>query len=186
MIERDRRHGRETSTSKLPVIDTLVQSATVAVFHSFGVATAPLSPGELSADSLHLEFPVGVITFKAPGINAALLLSLPPALLRRLEARQGERADGRDLLRELTNLVMGRLKNRLTLYQVTVANGLPLCRERMSELKGLLPKVGPCTAYRFRTLDGEVLLALKGSIDESRLSYSSTIKINSEGDIIIF
>jgi hypothetical protein len=133
-----------------------------------------------------LDFPVGVITFKSPGINAALLVSLPPALSSRLAARQGGRADGRDLLRELTNLIMGRLKNRLTLYQVAVTNSLPACRERWRELAALLPKIGPFTGYRFRTLDGEILVALKGSIDESRLCYSSTIKINSEGDIIIF
>jgi hypothetical protein len=135
MTEREHRIKRETSTAKLPVVDTLIQSATVAVFHAWGVATAPLSPGELSPDSVHLDFPVGIVTFKAPGINAALMLSLPPALSDRLVARQGGRADGRDLLRELTNLVMGRLKNRLTLYQVAVTNNLPACRERMSEIQ---------------------------------------------------
>ncbi|HEX6765230.1 MAG TPA: hypothetical protein VF103_07120 [Polyangiaceae bacterium] len=182
----ERTPRRETSTAKLPVIDTLLQSATVGVFHAFGIATAPLPPAELPSDALYLEFPVGIITFKAPGIHAALLLSLPRALSARLVARQGTRADSRDLLRELTNLIMGRLKNRLTLYQVTLASSLPVCRERSNELEGLLPKVGPFTAYRFRTLDGEILLALKGSIDESRLTYSSTIQINAEGDIIVF
>lgn len=186
MNDRNRRARRETSTAKLPVIDTLLQSATVSVFHAWGVATAPLPPGELSAEALHLEFPVGAVTFRAPGIHAALLLSMPGALSRRLAARQGDRADARDLLRELSNLVMGRLKNRLLLYQVALTNSLPVCRERWGELEGLLPKTGPFTAYRFRTLDGEILLALKGSIDESRFSYSSTIKINAEGDIIIF
>jgi hypothetical protein len=181
-----RRGKRESSTAKLPVIDTLLQSATVAVFHGCGVATAPLAPIELSASALRCDFPVGIITFKAPGIQAALLLSLPRALSARLETTQKSRIDARDLLRELTNLIMGRLKNRLTLYQVTLANSLPVCRDRMTELEGLLPRVGPFTVYRFRTLDGEILLALKGSIDESCLRYSSTIRINTEGDIIIF
>jgi hypothetical protein len=186
MNESTRRFRRETGAAKLPVIDTLLQSATVAVFHACGVATAPLPPGELSPEALAWDFPVGVIAFRGPGIHAALVLSLPRALSNRLEAQHGAQVDGRDVLRELTNLIMGRLKNRLLAYQVTLTNSLPVCRDRQSELERLLPKVGPCTAYRFRTLDGEILLALKGSIDESSFCYSSTIKINAEGDIIIF
>jgi len=184
--DRSRRFRREAGAAKLPVVDTLLQSATVAVFHACGVATAPLPPGELSPEALAWDFPVGVIAFRGPGIHAALVLSLPQALSSRLQAQQGARVDGRDLLRELTNLIMGRLKNRLTAYQVTLTNSLPVCRDRLSELERLLPKAGPFTAYRFRTLDGEILLALKGSIDESSFCYSSTIKINTEGDIIIF
>jgi hypothetical protein len=81
---------------------------------------------------------------------------------------------------------MGRLKNRLTLYQVTLQTSLPMCRDRKAELDSVFPKSGTVRVFRFRTLEGVVTLAVRGSIDESRLVYSSTIRINAEGDIILF
>jgi hypothetical protein len=168
------------------IIDTLLQSATVGVFHACGVAAAPLEPLEIDATALELDYPVGVITFRSPGINASLVLSLPSAVCARLDIAQRPRADLRDILCELTNQVMGRLKNRLALYQVTVSSGLPVCRDRRAELDSVIPKSGTLTLYRFRTLDGSVVLALKGDVDESRLVYSSTVQVNTEGDIILF
>src|SRR5262245_36422319 len=163
-------------SEKPSVIDTLLQSATVAVFHGFGVAAAPLAPADIDARELDLEFPVAVMTFGAPGINGALVLSLPKAVCARLELGRKPHTDAKDILRELLNLVMGRLKNRLTLYQVTLSSSLPICRERTAELESVFPKSGALKLYRFRTLEGTVLLARKGTIDESRLRYSSTIE----------
>jgi hypothetical protein len=175
-----------TAAGKPPVIDMLLQSATVAVFHACGVASAPLAPLELAADELELEFPVVTMAFRAPGIDAALVTSLPKSVCARLDIGRRSQADTRDILREFTNLVMGRLKNRLTLYQVTLKSSLPICRDRQAELDSVFPKSGTVRAFRFRTLDGVATLALKGTIDESRLVYSSTIQINAEGDIILF
>lgn len=181
------RSKRPTATkAKLALMDTLVQSSTVAVFHACGVAVAPLEPVHIEYDDIALEFPVGAMAFRAPGIDAALILSLPKAVNARLEIWRRSDQDPRDVLRELTNLIMGRLKNRLTLYQVAVTSSLPVCRDRRSELDGVLPKGGTCRAYRFRTLEGNVIVSLKGVVDETRLVYSSTIKINAEGDIIVF
>ena len=174
------------SAGKPRVIDTLLQSATVAVFHACGVAAAPLAPVEVAAGELELEFPVATMTFRAPGIDAALIVSVPKAVCARLDLGARLQADSRDILRELTNLVMGRLKNRLTLYQVAIQNSLPICRDRRAELDSVFPKMGTVRVFRFRTLDGVVTLALRGTIDESRLVYSSTIQINAEGDIILF
>ena len=113
-------------------------------------------------------------------------MSLPKAVCARLDIGRRPQSDSRDILRELTNLVMGRLKNRLTLYQVVIHSSLPLCRDRRAELDSVFPKSGTVRAFRFRTLEGVVTIALKGTFDESRLVYSSTIQINSEGDIILF
>ncbi len=178
--------GAGAANSKPPVIDTLLQSSTVAVFHSCGVAAAPLASAEIPADELALEFPVVTMSFRAPGIDAALIASLPKAVCARLDIGRRPQSDARDILREFTNLVMGRLKNRLTLYQVTLQSSLPICRDRKTDLDSVFPKSGSVRAFRFRTLDGVATLALKGSIDESRLVYSSTIQINVEGDIILF
>jgi hypothetical protein len=174
------------SAGKSRTIDTLLQSATVAVFHACGVAVAPLAPVEVTADDLELDFPVSTMAFRAPGIDAVLIVSLPKAVSARLDVGRGTQADSRDVLRELTNLVMGRLKNRLTLYQVTLQTSLPMCRDRKAELDSVFPKSGTVRVFRFRTLEGVVTLAVRGSIDESRLVYSSTIQINAEGDIILF
>lgn len=175
-----------TTSAKPPVIDMLLQSATVAVFHACGVAAAPLAPVDVTADELELEFPVGTMAFRAPGIDAVLIVSLPKAVCARLDIGRRPQADSRDILRELTNLMMGRLKNRLTLYQVTIQSSLPVCRDRRAELDSVFPKSGTVRAFRFRTLEGVVTIILRGTFDESRLVYSSTIQINAEGDIILF
>jgi hypothetical protein len=186
MTPRRKSERSPATKGKAPVIDTLVQSATVAVFHACGVAAAPLSAVRISTNELELEFPVAVMTFRGPGVDGALLLSLPKKVCERIEAGRKTRPDTKDLLREVVNLIMGRTKNRLTLYQVAITSGLPMCRDRIGELDSVLNKPGALTAYRFRTLDGNVLVALKGTIDESRLVYSSEIFINTEGDIILF
>jgi hypothetical protein len=181
-----RRSGAPPSGDKPSVMDTLVQSATVAVFHDCGVAVAPLAPMRISKSELSLEFPVGVMTFKGRGIDGAVMLSLPSKVCERVDMGRKPRPDSRDLMRELVNLVMGRAKNRLTLYRVTVTTGLPICRDRIGDLDVALNKPGALTVYPFRTLHGNVLVALKGNIDESGLVYSTDIAINIEGDIILF
>ena len=92
------RSKRPTATKpKLAVMDTLVQSSTVAVFHACGVAVAPLEPVHLEYDDIALEFPVGAMAFRAPGLDAALVLSLPKAVNARLEIWRRSDQDPRDV-----------------------------------------------------------------------------------------
>jgi hypothetical protein len=176
--------GVPTSTP-LVVLHTIVQSAGVALFHSYGVATAPLEPIPVELDDFRPHYPLAVIGFKAQGIDASLVLSLPPEVSRRMQVDPGGH-DERALLRELVNQALGRIKNRLTQYQVTLTTGLPSSADRGADLARLAPQSGALTVYRLRTIHGSIQLATRGAIDTSRLAFAGVISLNSEGDIIVF
>ncbi len=172
-------------STPLVVLHTLIQSAGVALFHSYGVATAPLEPVPVELDAFRPHYPLAVIGFKAPGIDATLILSIPREVSSRVELDPGDH-DERALVRELVNQAMGRIKNRLTQYQVTLTSGLPSCADRSADLARLAPQPGALTVYRLRTIHGYIMLATRGVIDTSRLVFAGVISLNSEGDIIVF
>jgi hypothetical protein len=88
-----------------------------------------------------------------------------------------------DALRELTNQLIGRIKNRLMHFQVTLRVGLPsatkkqLLKQRSST---------PAMCYRFRTLRGEIVVTLEGSVHTEPLNYSGKVQVAKEGDFIVF
>jgi hypothetical protein len=176
---------RVPASTPLVVLHTLVQSAGVALFHSYGIATAPLEPLRVELGDFRPHYPLAVIGLKAPGIDASLILSLPREVSSRMQLAPGKH-DERALVRELVNQAMGRVKNRLTQYQVTLTSGLPACADRSADLERLAPQQGALTVYRLRTIHGFVLLATRGVIDTSRLNFAGVISLNSEGDIIVF
>lgn len=167
------------------VFDTLVQSATVALFHAYGVAAAPLTPTTEPVSAFQPEFPVGAICFRGKGIDCALIVSTPQAVRSQMRLDEHRRWDERDLAKELVNQAMGRLKNRLSQYQVELTCGLPICADRPNQLDRAMRTPGPLTVYRFRTIHGHILVSLKGTIDPGALAYSGTIKLYGEGEVII-
>jgi hypothetical protein len=175
-----------TSKQRLDTFDTLIQSSTVALFHAYGVAVAPLTPSVDSPAAFAPDFPLGAISFRGPGMEATLIMSMPRAVRGQMRLGEHRHLDERDMTRELANQAMGRLKNRLFQYQVSLTCSLPLCADRSSELERAMRLAGPLTVYRFRTIHGHIMVALKGTLDAGRLVYSSTIKLNDEGDIILF
>ena len=186
------RHGSRlanlppASAPRIDMFDTLIQSSTVALFHAYGVAAAPLTSSVESPAAFAPDFPLGAISFRGPGMEAILILSTPRAVRLQMRLGQHRHLDERDLARELANQAMGRLKNRLSQYQISLTCGLPICADRSSELERAMRTAGPLTIYRFRTIHGHIMVSLKGTIDTSSLVYSGTIKLNDEGDIIVF
>lgn len=186
------RHGSRlanlppASVPRVDMFDTLIQSSTVALFHAYGVAAAPLTSSVESPAAFTPDFPLGAISFRGPGIEAILILSTPKAVRLQMRLGQHRHLDERDLARELANQAMGRLKNRLSQYQISLTCGLPICADRSSELERAMRTAGPLTIYRFRTIHGHIMVSLKGTIDTGSLVYSGTIKLNDEGDIIVF
>jgi hypothetical protein len=166
--------------------DTLIQSSAVGLFHAYGVAAAPLTPVTTSFEHLRPHYPVAVISFRSQGMDAALILSIPPGVCSELKLDGVRTHTHRDLVRELANQAMGRIKNRLTQYQVTLQCGLPTSVDRARDLELLAPQRGPLTSFGFRTVHQNILLAIKGTVDTSFLVYASATRINGEGAILVF
>jgi hypothetical protein len=169
-----------------PLLDALVQSTTVELFQSRGIAVAPISatvgnplqPAYFSA--------AGVVTVTTPKGSGSLTLSWedpvfslfsPPVVATSLAAR--------DLLRELTNQLSGRVKNRLLNFSLLLTIGVPSVLSGQA-LKRQRLRRDTEVVYLFRTLRGELVVTLDLDVDPSSLDFSGTHKVAKEGDFIPF
>jgi hypothetical protein len=168
-----------------PILDIIVQSCTVELFHSRGVAVAPFSVVRKSPQhSRHFDL-VGVMAFSGSAGNGRATLSLETPVYKLFSGPEANEAGLHDVLRELTNQLVGRIKNRLMQFQVVLRIGLPsaMSPDALARQRPPTPNV---VTYLFRTLRGEIVVTIDGGIDEEALSYSSAIQIPKEGEFIAF
>lgn len=166
-------------------IDAIVQGATVELFHTYGVAIAPMEPAILRPGQRHHGEWACLIRFSSPGFDGSLILSVAPTTLAGLRPGTDGPNELRDWLKELTNQLMGRIKRRLSRLKVTLRVGLPtpisgpaLDQQRTLKDTDFL--------YVFRTRTGEVVVSLSGRFDESVLVFSDIPDGPEEGEVILF
>jgi len=171
------------------VLHTIIQGSTVDLFHTHGVAVAPVS--QIARATATLEAPTGSellasITFVGRGCTGTLILSVPEEVFALLKQDPARPYTGRDWTREASNQLLGRIKNRLAQFQISIQSGLPSTpgRDAVERLRG---RSNLFAAYGFRTLRGRINVALGGDIDHSMFVYSGApLNLASEGDIILF
>ncbi len=91
----------------------------------------------------------------------------------------------RDLLRELTNQLAGRVKNRLLNFTLMLTIGVPTVLSGQA-LERQRPNRETEVVYHFRTLRGEIVITLDLAIEGDALNYSNTNRVAKEGDFIAF
>ena len=173
------------------LMDTIVQGSLVELFQSCGVAVAPQPRGRLDVSQVKIPEISAAISFtlaqsvKATPCAGRITLSLPEALFTIMKAETTRRPQQLDWVRELTNQLAARIKHRLLPFGAAMQPLLPslITRESMEGLRHRFPSM---RIYLGRTLRGDVLVTLDGSIDESRLVYSGPADIGNAGDVIIF
>lgn len=166
------------------VLETLIQSSTVDLFHASGIAVAPLPESRLRADQLPAHELRAFISFSARGFTGSLGLFVPAAVFSLVQQPPTRTFGGGEWVRESINQLLGRIKARLLQFEVTLQLGLPqLVTPSALEQLGAQGILG---VYPFRTLRGEVVVTLSGKIDYSVLRYSGKCHIAAEGDIILF
>jgi hypothetical protein len=166
------------------VIDVIVRSATVGLFHSYGVAAGPQLQAKLA--SSQPSSLCGSIRFSGPGFDGVLELVVPDSVLARVRSEPLTAHTSRDVVRELTNQLMGRIKNKLLSFQVSLTLSLPSISRHVPERA--LAAAGAQTSvlvYEFRTLEGSVFVILRGTFSEEPLVFTST-SVGNEGDVILF
>jgi hypothetical protein len=170
------------ATSGRAALYLIVQCSTVELFQSQAVALAPLGGRDRSKarpDECDLT---GVIALAGPKPSGVLTLSLDRGVSELLPSAPSRHAR-HDVLRELTNQLAGRIKNRLLKFQLPLSIGLPFAvRSDDPRARGQSPHAVTCA---FRTRRGLVVVMLDG-IDEKSLDYSSSVRVASEGDFISF
>jgi hypothetical protein len=168
------------------LLDALVQSATVELFQSWGIAVAPLPPLAGGAPRPHRHELVGLVTLSAHELDGSLRLSADDSVFGLFASPvEAGSVPARDLLRELTNQLSGRVKNRLLNFALTLSIGVATVLSKQA-LEQQRPPRDTQVAYPFRTLRGEVLVVLDLPVDGAALDYSSSARAAKEGDFIAF
>jgi hypothetical protein len=185
--DRDPESSAERATGSAPrqVLDVILQSCTVELFHALGVAVAPIGRSwTASAPRAHFSL-VGTVGFSDPKANGSLVLSMDDSVYALFPQPALTSRAKEDLLRELTNQLIGRIKNRLLQFQLTLRTALPsVVRKQMIDQQ--FGSATPFAAYVFRTLRGEVVMTVHGLIDEAALNYAARVVVPKEGDFIEF
>jgi hypothetical protein len=176
----------EGSTADLETcrsIDALVQGAFVDLFQSYGVGLDP--PARLSLEDAPTYGDVTtMIGFTRNSESesprtGSLMLSMPNAILMR--AKDDVASTGRDdWARELTNQLMGRIKNRLLHFGSTLQIGLP------SSLDPGQPMPAQRSASTRVYGSRDVLIIVDGMPDESELSTVAVEEVPLEGAMLLF
>lgn len=165
------------------VLDVIIRSATVGLFHSYGVAAGP----QLQArpQTAHESSLCGSIRFNGKGFEGVLELIVPEPVLARVRNQPLTAHTSRDVIRELTNQLMGRIKNKLLSFQVSLTLSLPSITRYVPDRSPASSTQTGMLVYEFRTLEGPVFVILRGKFGEETLVFTSA-GVSSEGDVILF
>jgi hypothetical protein len=165
-------------------IDSLVLGSLVDLFQAYGVAVAPL-PRIAAGRAPTIPELSAVIAFTRAGSGSGrLTLSVPAAVL---DLTRGGGGSGMrtDWVRELTNQLMGRVKNRLLHFSARVEVG-PLNALDSKQVVAHLERSQKTRVYAGRTLRGEVVVTIEGLPEESELVYVGAGNLPAEGDALFF
>lgn len=152
--------------------DAIVQGALVELFAAHGISAAPLPKRSGAYDLAVPELSV-VTEFKRRTNSelkgGRLTLSVAQGLAESL--KPGEtRSIQLDWVRELTNQLAGRIKNRLLNFGVRLELGVPLlAQQKMLEHELQAGSAG--RLYSARSVRGPILVTARGLPDASELSY---------------
>jgi hypothetical protein len=168
------------------LLDALLQSSTVELFQSRGIAVAPL-PSSVGNPHHATYFNLaGVVNLTSPKANGSLSLSWADPVFSLFTPPVPATSMGaRDLLRELTNQLSGRVKNRLLNFALMLNIGVPSVLSGQA-LERQRPRRDTEVVYHFRTLRGEIVVTLDLQIEPDALNYSGSNRVAKEGDFIAF
>jgi hypothetical protein len=175
--------SRSDPATTRSTLDILLQICTVELFQSLGVAAAPLVIHRHAIDPHNPNDLVGVVTFSGPNSAGRFTLLIGEEVYQMLPTPVSGGHARRDAVRELTNQLAGRVKNRLMQFQLVLSTGLPTAMSAQAMLHQRVAGTNVAT-YVFRTLRGEVLVTFEGTLGNATLNYSNAVRVPKEGEFI--
>jgi hypothetical protein len=175
--------GHQVSSIRA-LVALIIQRSTIELFNAYGVAVAPVDlsrrkdvvrPGDHLAGAVHLS---------AQGRRGVLSLSCSNATLKRVKPTLDDPLSFQDWMREMTNQLAGRIKNKFARYQFNLQVGLPTALKSGVIDQGD-PKA-PALRYVFHTLRDDVFVTLTGGFDDAGLILQGEVPVPEEGDVILF
>jgi hypothetical protein len=171
------------SSATRSTLDILIQICTVELFQSLGIAAAPLTVTRRAVDPQHPNDLVGVVSFSGPQTAGRVTLSLNDAVYGLFPSPVIGSHAMRDAVRELTNQLIGRIKNRLMQFQVILRIGLPSAMSEQALMQQRAANAA-VVSYQFRTLRGEIHVTFEGTLGDAVLNYSNAVRVPKEGEFI--
>lgn len=166
-------------------LDTMIQGSAVDLFHSCGLAVAPVERSQQRSEQIQTPELGGMISFVGRGFTGTLTVGVTPAVFALIKQDPTRPYSGRDWVREMTNQLLGRIKSRLLQFHVTLQSGLPTVMGR-DAIERQRARGGLFATYIFRTLRGDVIVTLSGEIDPGVFVYTGVTNVATEGDVILF
>ena len=166
------------------MLETMIQSSTVDLFHAAGIAVGPVAVNKVDCSQVESRALMAMIPFGGPGAQGTLGLLVPTGVFELVRQDPARPFTGMAWVQDSVNQLLGRIKARLLQFQMPLQMGLPASMDDQALRK--LVQQGILAAYRFRTLRGEISVTLSGKIDFARLNYASQMTYAAEGDIVLF
>ena len=174
-----------TAQAQRGTVDSLVQASLVDLFQAYDIAVAPM-PRSARERPPALPDVSSMIGFSTDSRRSGrLTLSLPSAVLALMKSDLQGGLRQADWARELSNQLMGRIKNRLLQFSVRLQAGLP-SNVDSKILESQLQGSSSVRAYAGRTLRGEVVATLEGMPSDVELKYVGPGRVATEGETIFF
>jgi hypothetical protein len=177
--------NKSEGTRSRSIVSLIAQRSCIELFAAYGVAVAPVPqlpgrPVERPGDHL-----VGMVQVSAPNRRGIIQISASPATLVRMKPGTKDTRSQLDWMRELANQVSGRIKNKLTRYQLCIQVGLPTATTSTSTNGNQIMK-DTDLLFVFHTLREKVLLGITGGFDDTGLVLQADAPPVTEGEILLF
>jgi hypothetical protein len=165
------------------ILKTLIQGATVELFQCYRIAVAPMLQNQPLPKQVN-DYVGGYGTFTGDGLNGTLGLLVPKTVFS-LASVEGIRIFNiLDWTKELTNQLFGRIKSRLAHYQMLILGAIPSALDGKS-LEMRVAASSPFMTAHFRSIRGQVIVTVAGTIDYSKFQFSSLTHVPEAGDIVM-
>jgi hypothetical protein len=176
--------GHQVGTMRA-LVSLIIQRSAIELFAAYGVAVAPVDLSrrkDLLRPADHLA---GAVHMAAQGRRGVLTLSSSNATLKRVKPSLDDPLSFQDWMREMTNQLAGRIKNKFARYQFNIQVGLPTALK--SGVIDQSPEAkAPGLVYVFHTLRDDVFVTLTGGFEEAVLVLKGEVPVPEEGDVILF
>jgi CheY-specific phosphatase CheX len=185
-----RAHILAASVSERPqptpttAVDTIIQSSTVELMRLHRVSVAPRPPAEVVGYVPVAEV-AGVANFHGPDIGGSLTLAVPVAVYDLMLLRHGLNTTHAEWVYELTNQVMGQIRNRLIQFQVKLRTHVPIVLSG-AVLERHKRRTADEVVYRFGTLRGDITVAVDASLSRAILQYTNDSLLVRGSDLLLF
>src|SRR5690349_12994113 len=167
------------------IIGLIIQRSTIELFNAYGVAVAPADDAGARSSRPPRDRLIGSVQLTSETRRGILSLSCSDVTLGRMKPGIDGVFGLQDWMREVTNQLAGRIKNRFGRYRVMVQVGLP-----SASVVGFgdAPVDGQrdTLVFLFRTLTDDVKVTLGGGFDGANFDLKGGPSPAEEGDIILF